>query len=61
MSEKARPLHPSVDPSLKRIAPQFGWGDEFIKQLEQCKAGSAVDFGRHGVYSDSRAEKKLEG
>ena len=50
MNDNVRPLHPSVDPSLKRIAPQFGWGDEFVKQLEQIKPGSAVDFGRHGVF-----------
>lgn len=49
-AEMARPLHPSVDPKLKRIVPQFGWGDEFIKQLDQSKPGTAVDFDRHGVF-----------
>lgn len=44
------PSQPAENPKLKRIAPTFGPGDEFVRQLNQMPEGSTVDYGRHGVF-----------
>lgn len=37
-------FNPQENPNLKRIAPNFGWGDDFIKQLDSLPTDSVVNF-----------------